>query len=416
MNKKVTVSLCVALVLANLQCLSLKSSAEIQPTDFNDIAGHWAKSTIMAAVDKGYVSGYPGELFKPDLEISRAEFVKLVVSSLGLTEDMITSDNDEWYASYVQTAEEQKLYSTSDFENSEESWRAKITRKEMARIAARAVGENTDDDDKWFYLATKKGLITGLGQGQLGEKVTTTRAQAVTIIERVLKSREGAVLPVDKYAVSTAELAWHGTNIFSVMPEVFVTNEKQLNGKPVEELWREDLMVVDPGNGKYKGELEALIAIDLEDPNDPNLKLLPPLEEVKWDYFGSQYNGIPTKYIPVNKLPASYFLLFIGKEVYNSDSNLYYSDPNGPAHGIHGIESPDRDAFFQGELNGIGNLFHRKFADINGYILPKKGWTQGIHPIEIRIYTPVRSKYGYKSNTLLKINGPFIKNTQGDED
>lgn len=412
MNRKVTITLGLALVLASLPGLTSKSNAEIQHDAFNDISGHWARSTIMTAVEKGYVSGYPGELFKPDLEISRAEFVKLVVSALGYTEDQADqiASGAKWYDGFVRTAEEKKLYSTADFSNSDASWRANITRKEMARIAARAVGESTDDDDKWFYLATKKGLITGLGQGQLGEKVTTTRAQAVTIIERILKSREGAVLPVDKYAVSSAEIAWHGTNIFTVMPEVFVTNEKQLNGKPVEELWRKDLMVVDPGNGKYKGELEALIAIDLEDPNDPNLKLLPPLEELKWDYFASAVNGVPTKFIPLKKLPASYFLFFKGKEVYNNDSNLYYSNPEGPFFGIDGIESPDREAFFHGELNGIGSLFHKKVADINGHILPKIGWTQGIHPIEIRIFTPVRSKYGYKSNILLKIDGPFKKN------
>ncbi|WMT42061.1 hypothetical protein RE628_06385 [Paenibacillus sp. D2_2] len=81
-------------------------------------------------------------------------------------------------------------------------------------------------------------------------------------------------MPVDKYAVSNAELAWHGTNIFTIMPEVFVSDESKLKGRTVEELWNEEMMTITSKDGKYKAQLEALIAIDMEDPNDPNWKLL----------------------------------------------------------------------------------------------------------------------------------------------
>ncbi|OZQ56766.1 hypothetical protein CA600_30760, partial [Paenibacillus sp. VTT E-133280] len=92
-----------------------------------------------------------------------------------------------------------------------------ITRQEMARIAARATGLETKEDDKWMYLATKSGLISGLGAGKLGEKENTTRAQSVATVERVLTVKGGGKLPTDKYAISSAEIAWHKTNIFTVM-------------------------------------------------------------------------------------------------------------------------------------------------------------------------------------------------------
>ncbi|OZQ56763.1 hypothetical protein CA600_30765, partial [Paenibacillus sp. VTT E-133280] len=92
-----------------------------------------------------------------------------------------------------------------------------ITRQEMARIAARATGLQTKEDDKWMYLAAKSGLISGLGVGKLGEKENTTRAQSVATVERVLTVKGGGKLPTDKYAISSAELAWHKTNIFTVM-------------------------------------------------------------------------------------------------------------------------------------------------------------------------------------------------------
>lgn len=353
--------------------------------------------------------GDPGDLSKLDIKMSRAEFMKMVLSSLSSGPDQASVDagHDQ---DYVQSALEGELYDERDFSNTVLSWDQPVTRKEAARIAARAVGERTEDDAKWFYLATKKGLMTGLGQGRLGEQEAVTRSQAAAIVERVHKVRQGGKLPVDKYAVSSAELAWHGTNIFTVMPEVFVASEEQLKGKPVEELWRKDQMVVDPGNGKYKSELEALIAIDLEDPNDPNLKLLPPLKELKWMYFSSMVNDIPTKYIPVTKLPSSYVLFFKGKEIMNNDTRLYQSNENGPSYGISGIESPNRKDFYdKGILNSLGILFHKKYGDINGFILPKTGWTQGVRPLEIRIYTPVTTSFGYKSNILLEVDGPYKK-------
>lgn len=344
-----------------------------------------------------------------DIKMSRAEFMKSVLSSLSSGPDQASVDAGS-DLDYVQSALERNLYDERDFSNTVSSWKQPVTRKEAARIAARAVGERTEDDAKWFYLAARKGLMTGLVQGRLGEQEAVTLSQAAAIVERINKVRQGEKLPVDKYAVSSAELAWHGTNIFTVMPEVFVASEEQLKGKPVEELWRKDQMVVDPGNGKYKSELEALIAIDLEDPHDPNLKLLPPLKELKWDYFPSSVNGVPTKYIPVAKLPPSYFLLFKGKEIYNKDSRLYSTNANGPSYGIFGIESPDLKAFYEkGVLNSLGSLFHKKTGDIPGYILPKKGWTQSVHSIKIRVYTPVRTNYGYASNILLEVDGPYKK-------
>jgi len=362
----------------------------------------------------GAGAGDPSDLSKLDIKMSRAEFMKMVLSSLSSGPDQASVDASR-DLDYVQSALEGDLYDERDFSNTASSWEQPVTRKEAARIAARAVGERTEDDAKWFYIAARKGLMTGLGQGRLGEQEAVTRSQAAAIVERIHKIRQGGKLPVDKYAVSSAELAWHGTNIFTIMPEVFVASEEQLKGKPVEELWRKDQMVVDPGNGKYKSELEALIAIDLEDPHDPNLKLLPPLKELKWMYFPTVIDGVPTKYRYVSELPPSYFMMFKGKEIYNKDSNLYVINLNGPNYGISGIESPNlKLSYEKGVLNRLGTLFHKTAGDLHGYILPKKGWEQGVHPIEIRVYTPVKTSYGYKSNTLLKVDGPFIKEMPGE--
>src|SRR5690606_19873926 len=46
-------------------------------TSFKDMKGHWAEKAVTNAVKAGYVSGYPDGTFKPNKEVTRAEFTKM---------------------------------------------------------------------------------------------------------------------------------------------------------------------------------------------------------------------------------------------------------------------------------------------------------------------------------------------------
>lgn len=391
----------VALVIAAISMMVLcmmpvyAAGSDDTVNSFKDVdKSHWAASEIMKGVQQGYVAGYTDQTFKPNAEVTRAEYVKMVVAALKLE---VTEKEGTWYVPYVEAARAHKLVLTTDFVKGD--WNTPMSRQEMSRVAARAVGESTTEDDKWMYLATKKGLITGVDKkGTLGAQLKTTRAQAVTIIERVLAVKSGKKLPVDKYAVSSAELAWHKTNIFTVMPEVFVTNPKDYAGKTIEELWREDKMILDSKDGKYRGELEALIAIDLEDPNDPNLKLLPDINKLKW--FNNNYEMTN---LMVKDHMDSYVLYFKGREVYNKDTKLYSKRGYVPFN-IRGIESPDIKDFFKGKLNRVTSIYIKADGDFPAMIVPKKGLEYGSE-IVITISTPAFSNSTYKSEEVLRLNG-----------
>lgn len=165
---KKTISLAIATVLVAGMLLSTFTHTSAEGTkNFTDFkAGSWAEAPILTAVSKGYVEGYPDELFKPDANITRAEFMKMVVSALG---NQVDTESRKWYTGYVAAAKQERIYVTTDFTDSDVQWNKEMTRVEMARVAARAIGETTKEDFKWMYLATKKGLITGLGAGKLGE-------------------------------------------------------------------------------------------------------------------------------------------------------------------------------------------------------------------------------------------------------
>ncbi|OMF76748.1 S-layer homology domain-containing protein [Paenibacillus glucanolyticus] len=378
---------------------SATPNAQAATTQFSDVKStHWAASAINKGVSKGYIEGYTNGTFKPDANVTRAEFVKMVVSAMNLE---TATTKGKWYVQYVNAASKAGLYAPADFSNNEAAWTKVMTREEMSRVAARAIGETTKENDKWMYLATKTGLIHGLGKGDLAPKGLTTRAQAVVLIERILSKNSGANLDVDKYAVGSAEIAWHGTNIFTVMPEMWVTPESDLrqSGKTsVEEMWNEKLMTITSKDGLYQGKLDALIAIDLADPNDPNLGLIKPIDTLKW------FNQRPSiTNLMVKDQKNSYVLYFKGGTVFNKDTKKYNSNRLLQFQ-VDGFDSPDRNAFFnKGKLNRAARVYRSSLEDMPALIIPKAGSIQQ-NDLVIRLQTPTSGSL-YSENILLRLVG-----------
>lgn len=49
------------------------------------------------------------------------------------------------------------------------------------------------------------------------------------------------------------------------------SDQRQAGKSLVEDMWNEERMTVTSKDGLYQGKLDSLVAIDLADPNDPNL-------------------------------------------------------------------------------------------------------------------------------------------------
>jgi len=62
-----------------LICLGLGQAASAQT--FTDVQDHWAKGYIDQLFEAKVISGYPDGAFRPDGHITRAEFIKALVSS-----------------------------------------------------------------------------------------------------------------------------------------------------------------------------------------------------------------------------------------------------------------------------------------------------------------------------------------------
>jgi len=391
-----------------VQVASLKKDLKVMESDeietivtLKDTAGHWAESAVNFAVDKGWVSGYPDGTFHPESTVTRAEFTKMMVAALNLPIE--PKSGGAWYVPYINAAEKAKIIQNGDFPDSK--WDKPMTRLEMSTVAVRALGKTNVEPNQWMYLATKNGIISGTAPGQLSPSGVTTRAQAVTVLQRIVTVKDGGKLPVDKYAVAAAEILWHKTNIFTVMPEVFgnpvaLPNNKSA-GLTVEQHWRTELTVLETKDKNYKGELIALIAIDLADPKDPNRKLLPDMTKAYWN--NNSFGAIKASTKPYSK--NSWVLYFQTRQVYNKDSKNYSDVPEVP-FSIQGITSPDFDSFYAGtKLNSIARIYTDS-KSYPAYILPKEGWIQDGR-ITISIKAPAFANFYSHHNILYEAKGPF---------
>lgn len=207
---------------------------------FSDLGEHWAASSVLDAAGKGYVNGYPDGTFRPDQAVSRAEFIKLVASAL-TAKVPGEGTSIEWFMPYVDYLKEIKVLSRDFFTD---DMNQPMLRAEMGPIAAKAANVNSEAS---MLSAVKMGLINGVGNGELAPMNETTRAQAVTVIGRILSVRGGVKLPVDHSAIFKAQIEQTGTNTELVLG-VKTTENFRKTHTPVKgmEVTYDQVIFIDP--------------------------------------------------------------------------------------------------------------------------------------------------------------------------
>ncbi len=175
---------------------------ETPTVTLTDIAGHWAQADIQKLVAAGVISGYPNKTFKPDANISRAEFAVAMVKALKLAPKSGKVFNDtanHWAKDSIATAQAYGIingYSDTKFGPND-----KITREQMAVMVARGANLTATADAKTFTDSAKvsawakdgvmatssNGIINGYPDGSFKPQANATRAEAVTVIAKVLK-------------------------------------------------------------------------------------------------------------------------------------------------------------------------------------------------------------------------------------
>lgn len=199
----------VKLVDSELEMTELDTTVKITSASglpFKDIAGHWAEASIVQASGMGWVAGYDDETFRPQQQVTRAEFVAMIVRALELpvpAESALTfADQDnipKWARGYAAAAVEAGMiegYADGTFQAGR-----LISRAEMAAIIVRAQGivpdpdgkpdfADADEIPKWaqpsIAAAVERGWVKGVGNRMFAPLKNAARAETVHLIVQMM--------------------------------------------------------------------------------------------------------------------------------------------------------------------------------------------------------------------------------------
>lgn len=223
MNKKITrltyIILLPILLIYPLQFAAAESKT-IDPLDMYypmDIEEHWAydelDNFVNADILRGYIDQHGVVTIKPNNPISRAEFVSILVRTLGLTSDLAGKTfNDvtqsKWYYETVRIAS--SLGIVSGITETNFGPDRLITRGEIATLIVRAFEASVtfEGEAKLFtdvpqYFATEAiakasgiGIVYGATDTEFKPFANAKRAEAVVMLERAL-NQQRSNLPDD---------------------------------------------------------------------------------------------------------------------------------------------------------------------------------------------------------------------------
>ncbi|MFD2614960.1 S-layer homology domain-containing protein [Paenibacillus gansuensis] len=183
------------------------------PLEFSDVAKHWAKQAINDMGSRMVVKGFQDGTFKPNQDMTRAEFAAIMVRGLGLRLDtgkapFTDVQLDDWFSAAVQTASAYKLI--DGFEDGTFRPNDKITREQAMVIIAKAMkisglqGKMQVQDASvmlndfadanhvsvWAKDSVSSTVLAGIVSGKYGKvvdpKAHITRAEVAIMIRNLL--------------------------------------------------------------------------------------------------------------------------------------------------------------------------------------------------------------------------------------
>lgn len=178
-------------------------------TDLDSV--EWAKTAITELANRRVVTGKTATTFAPNDEITRAEFVKILIGAFGLVNPNATvttltdvTDSSAWYYNAVASAYNRGI--VSGYSDGSFGVNDKVTRQDMAVMILKAAQStnttinvlkpeaNFADADKIADYAKeavntlqRAGVVNGLSETEFAPTATATRAQAAKMIYELIK-------------------------------------------------------------------------------------------------------------------------------------------------------------------------------------------------------------------------------------
>ena len=197
-----------------------KSFTDVKETD-------WFYNVLNEVVYRGIIEGYPDGTFKPQNNITRAEFTKVIIFALELEmlegNAFIDTEN-HWAKDMINTAVENHIIDRSEYGYSYVP-DEKITRIEMAKMIVRALGFEKDaknkagektkfldnitikDTDKGYVIiASDNGIINGYPNNTFQPNGKATRAEAAQMLMNALNYKAVKDAKTEEGYIDTSKL------------------------------------------------------------------------------------------------------------------------------------------------------------------------------------------------------------------
>lgn len=166
---------------------------------FPDVASDdWFYDDVMALVSDGILNGYPDGSFRPELDVTNAEFIKMIVAAVGGAEGARAMFPESWASGYITAAYERGIITDEDLTGGFSPDKP-ITRSAMTKMIVLALGIEpariddpfTDISDMYASTAYNEYLLRGYPDGNGGRVYdgagNASRSEAASMTVRLIE-------------------------------------------------------------------------------------------------------------------------------------------------------------------------------------------------------------------------------------
>ncbi|MCW2279005.1 S-layer homology domain-containing protein [Heliophilum fasciatum] len=244
----------ISTVLAT--CMMVGTSVPAFAATITDIAGHWAKPYIEILANDGIVKGEPEGSFRPDRQVTRAEFTTMINGAFGQSMpyakvSFADVQEDDWF--YGPVAVGRALGFVSGYPDNTFRPNAPISRQEAAVIVARTLKLDTqtatstgfaDEADlaSWAQGAVgamvAKKVMNGYPNGTFQPGSPITRAESAVMVSKARQAKAGITPgttnpPEVKDSVIKGKITLNGQAVADATVNIIVKEQKGIKASAV---------------------------------------------------------------------------------------------------------------------------------------------------------------------------------------